>query len=156
MLPAALKRADVLDRVFTQFDGAIVGERHHAFLQPERDERDEEAGRENRCDGARESDAARFERGDLALAGKAPEREERAEQHGHRQHEHDNERQLPEKVQDCSTQRRVLFGNQAADREDVRRGEDQRERREPEEKRAAEFGDQIPVENSRPPKRRHR
>ena len=92
-------------------------------------------------------DAAGLQRRDLALAGEPLHREQRAEQHRHRDDQQDVARQFPEKIPIAAHSGACSLRDEPADRQELRRGEDQRERRQPESERAAELRDQIAVEN---------
>src|SRR6202051_2874196 len=81
---AAAERAHMLDHLFAQIRRPVVGERNHAFLQRQRDERDAQTDQQERRDRANEADPAGLHRGDLALAGESLQREQDAEQHRHR------------------------------------------------------------------------
>ena len=103
----------------------------------EREQRDGEPDDRERHEHAHERDAAGFHRRDLALAREPAHREQRAEQHRHRDDEQQIRRHLPQEVFDRDPERRVLLRDEPADREKLRRDEDQRERGRAEKRRAA-------------------
>jgi hypothetical protein len=145
----APERPDLLDHVLAQIRGPVVGEGNHALLQHEREERHAEPHEQKRRDRTHEPDAAGFHGRQFALAREPLEREQHAEQHGHRHDRDQDLRQLPQEVFDRGSERRVFFGHEPADGKDVRGGEDQREGRKPERDRPAQFRNHVAVEDRR-------